>query len=208
MTDLCLPNKSFLTPLEQLYKLDTDFLKIEERAGTLTIRSYPPTYESLVRIIIGQQLSTRVADTIFSRLCNLMLITPENTSTCSDEDLRAVGLSRAKVNTCKDLANEILQESLCFNSFLGLSNQAIATQLIQIKGIGNWTAAIFLLFCLERLDALPVSDLAIQVGYQRLKELLIRPSAKELTKLMEPIRPYGGVAAHLLWHYYRYLNQK
>jgi len=208
MTNANLPNNSLLLALEQLYKLDRDFIKIEQLAGTLTVRSHPATFNSLIRIILGQQLSTKVADSIFAKLSNSIEVTPENIAACSEADLRAVGLSRAKVNTCKAVADGILQQTLCLDAFADLSNQSIAAQLTQIKGIGTWTADIFLLFCLDRLDVFPASDLAIQVGYQKLKDLPTRPTAQELVKRMESIDPYGGVAAHLLWHYYRYLNQR
>ncbi|MDX2214461.1 MAG: hypothetical protein SFY66_14315 [Oculatellaceae cyanobacterium bins.114] len=76
-------------------------------------------------------------------------------------------------------------------------------QLTQIKGIGVWTAEVYLLFCLNRLNSFPASDLAIQVGYQRLKSLDHRPTRSELLSLTQPLDPYRGAVAHLLWHYYR-----
>jgi DNA-3-methyladenine glycosylase II len=88
-----------------------------------------------------------------------------------------------------------------------LSWQAIA-QLTQIKGIGVWTAEVYLLFCLERLSSFPASDLAVQIGYQRLKKLERRPNRKELIASTDRLDPYRGAVAHLLWHYYRHLAQQ
>ncbi|ELS34732.1 HhH-GPD family protein [Pseudanabaena biceps PCC 7429] len=100
----------------------------------------------------------------------------------------------------------ILEGKIHLESFVKLPDDAIATQLLQIKDIGKWTVEIFLLFCLQRLDILTANDLAIQVAYQKLKNLSIRPTAKELIALVAPLTPYRGVVAHLLWHYYRYLH--
>ncbi len=119
-----------------------------------------------------------------------------------------MGLSRAKVASCKALAAAILEGKLDFEGFAALTDDEIASQLTQIKGIGAWTAEVFMLFCLERLDAFPASDLAIQVSYQTLKKLPDRPTRKQLIVLCEPLRSHRGAAAHLLWHYYRYLHQR
>jgi DNA-3-methyladenine glycosylase II len=193
--------------LEQIYLLDKDFKQIEAVAGKLVVRSFAPTFASLVRIIIGQQLSTKAADAIFMRLNESIEISPANMIACDVEELRKAGLSRAKINCCQQIGIAIVEEKLSIESFGELSDREIAEQLLQIKGIGKWTVEIFLLFCLERLDILPAADLAIQVSYRELKNLSDRPTAKELITLIEPLQPNLGAAAHLLWHYYRYLNR-
>ncbi len=207
MAELIKPNQHLSEAIAQLYLLDRDFKKIEVLAGNLEVRSSQPTFAALVRIIVGQQLSTKAADAIFLRLTELLEILPANIAASSSEELRSIGLSRAKVFCCQQLAIAILEQNLSIESFTEMSDQAIASQLLQIKGIGKWTVEIFLLFCLERYDILPSGDLALQVGYQKLKNLSNRPSAKELITLMEPLKPYRGAAAHLLWHYYRNLNK-
>jgi DNA-3-methyladenine glycosylase II len=136
-----------------------------------------------------------------------MEISPANIVNRDVEDLQRVGLSRAKVKCCQQLAIAILEEKISIESFAELSDREISDRLIQIKGIGKWTVEIFLLFCMGRLDILPAGDLAIQVSYQRLKNSIARPTAQELIILMEPLKPYRGAAAHLLWHYYRYLDR-
>ncbi len=204
--ELTKPNRDFRKAIAQLYLLDPDFQQIETIAGSLEIRSYEPTFASLVRIIVGQQLSTKAADAIFLRLSESLEILPSPIATCAEEELRKVGLSRAKVACCQALAMAILEGKIDLESFAKLPDEAIATQLLQIKGIGKWTVEIFLLFCLQRLDILPANDLALQVAYQKLKNLSIRPTAKELIALVTPLTPYRGVVAHLLWYYYRYLH--
>ncbi len=208
MADLIKPDLRLRKAIEQIYLVDTDFQKIEAVAGELQVRSSAPTFVALVRIIVGQQLSTKAADAIFSRLNELMEISPANIVDRDVEDLRGVGLSQAKVNCCQQLAIAIIEEKLSIESFAELTDREIAEQLLQIKGIGKWTVEIFLLFCLERLDTLPAADLAIQVSYQKLKHLSDRPTAREMIIMMEPLQPNRGVAAHLLWHYYRYLDRK
>jgi DNA-3-methyladenine glycosylase II len=207
MVDLIKPDLRLRNAIEQIYLVDADFQKIEAVAGKLTVRSFAPTFASLVRIIVGQQLSTKAADAIFLRIDKLGEISPANIVACELEELRGVGLSQAKANCCQQLAVAIIEEKLSIESFAELTDREITDRLIQIKGIGKWTVEIFLLFCLERLDTLPAADLAIQVSYQKLKNLNIRPTAKELITLIEPFQPNRGAAAHLLWHYYRYLDR-
>jgi DNA-3-methyladenine glycosylase II len=206
MMDLIKPDRHFRNAIAQLYLLDRDFQQIETVAGNLEIRSYEPTFASLVRIIIGQQLSTKAANSIYFRLSESLEILPSNIVACSEEELRTFGLSRSKVACCQSLAIAILEEKINLESFDKLSDDAITSQLLQIKGIGKWTVEIFLLFCLHRLDIFPANDLALQVAYQKLKSLSVRPTAKELITLIAPLAPYRGVVAHLLWHYYRYLQ--
>jgi DNA-3-methyladenine glycosylase II len=195
MADLLKLDLKLRKAIEQIYLVDEDFQKIEAVAGKLTVKSSPPTFASLMRIIVGQQLSTKAADAIFSRLNESVEISPENIG---------FGLSRAKINCCQELAIKVIEGELSIKSFPELSDREIFDQLVQIKGVGKWTIEIFLLFCLERLDTLPAADLAIQVSYQKLKNLSDRPTVKKVITMMEPLKPYRGVAAHLLWHYYRY----
>lgn len=208
MTNLIKPDLQLRNAIEQIYLVDEDFQQIEAVAGQLTVRNFAPTFASIVRIVVGQQLSTKAADAIFLRLNESLELSPANILACDVEELRKVGLSQSKANCCQELAFAILEDKLSIESFAELSDREISDRLIQIKGIGKWTAEIFLLFCMERLDTLPAGDLAIQVSYQKLKNSIARPTAKELTLQMEPLQPYRGAAAHLLWHYYRYLDRK
>jgi DNA-3-methyladenine glycosylase II len=208
MANLIKPDPALRNAIEQIYLVDEDFQQIEAVAGQLIVRSFTPTFVSLVRIIVGQQLSTKAADAIFLRLNESIDISPAKIVACDVEDLRKFGLSRSKANCCQELALAILEDKLSIESFFELSDREISDRLIKIKGIGKWTVEIFLLFCMERLDTLPAGDLAIQVSYQRLKSSISRPTAKELITLMEPLQPYRGAAAHLLWHYYRYLDRR
>ncbi len=117
-------------------------------------------------------------------------------------------MSRAKIATCQRLSAALLSNQLNLTTLTTLSDADAVAQLTHMKGIGAWTAEVYLLFCLERLSSFPASDLAVQVGYQRLKDLENRPTRRDLLASTESLHPYRGAAAHLLWHYYRHLAQQ
>lgn len=187
---------------------DPTFQRIETEAGPLTVRTWEAGFPSLVRIIMGQQLSSRAAQAIFQRLKAELELTPEAIAATSDTTLKQVGLSRAKIATCQRLSTAILSGQVNLNTLPALSDAEAIAQLTQIKGIGVWTAEVYLLFCLQRLSSFPASDLAIQIGYQRLHNLEGRPTRQELLISTAHLDPYRGAIAHLLWHYYRHLAQK
>ncbi len=187
---------------------DPSFQHIEAAAGPLTVRTWAAGLPSLVRIIMGQQLSSRAAQAIFQRLKAELELTPEAIAAAPDITLRQVGLSRAKIATCQRLSTAILSGQLNLTAITALSDAEAIAQLTQIKGIGVWTAEVYLLFCLQRLSSFPASDLAIQIGYQRLHNLESRPTRKELLISTSHLDPYRGAIAHLLWHYYRHLAQQ
>lgn len=171
----------------------------------MKIRRRSPDFASLVRIILGQQLSSKAAQSIFLCLNQLIELNPTQFADCPEITLKEVGLSRAKIATCKHLAASILSGQLNLETLPQLSDSLVVEKLTQIKGIGVWTAEIYLLFCLERLSIFPASDLAIQISYQKLKHLEQRPTRSELQTLTQNLEPDLGAAAHLLWHYYRFL---
>lgn len=205
LTELVPPDPDLRQAVEYVCTRDRAFAAIETEVGPLTVRRWPPGFASLVRIIVGQQLSTRAARAIFQRLNQLTELTPAQFTACSDAALKAAGLSRAKIATCRGLSEAIATHRLALDALPQLSDALVTEQLTQIKGIGPWTAEIYLLFCLGRLSSFPASDLAIQRAYQRLKALEDRPSRQGLLEMTTPLEPCRGAAAHLLWHYYRLL---
>lgn len=206
-SSLVVPSAVLRQAVDAVCECDRDFLQIEQVAGLLSVRRESGSFAALVRIVLGQQLSAKAAQAIFLRLNQLIDLTPVELANCSEISLKEVGLSRAKVITCKQLADTLLAGTLNLDELSVLSDEQIIADLTKIKGIGNWTAQIYLLFCLERLNSFPASDLAIQVGYQRLKQLQHRPLPQELIGLFQPLEPWRGAAAHLLWHYYRFLSK-
>lgn len=198
------PGQELRQAVTEVCDRDPDFLQVEHMAGALTIRCWPPGFASLVRIILGQQLSARAAQAIFQRLQQQHELTPTAVATASEAALKQAGLSHAKIATCQRLSAALLNEQLNLERLSDLTDTEAIAQLTQIKGIGIWTAEVYLLFCLGHLSSFPASDLAVQVGYQQLKNLEQRPTRAELLLQTEPLAPHRGAAAHLLWHYYRH----
>lgn len=202
------PNAQMRQAVVHVCEHDRAFQTIEVEAGPLTLRKWTPGFPSLVRIVLGQQLSAKAAQAIFQRLNEQVDLTPTNFAATSEATLKRVGFSRAKIATCQRVAEAILSQQLNLDTLPELPDAKITEQLTQIKGIGVWTVEIYLLFCLERLSSFPASDLAIQISYQRLKQLEQRPTRKELMEQTQDLAPYRGAIAHLLWHYYRYLPKR
>jgi DNA-3-methyladenine glycosylase II len=201
--ELWVPSPQLRQAVEIVCDRDPDFQRIEAETGPLTVRQWAPGFPSLVRIILGQQLSSRAAQAIFHRLREAVELTPAHLAAASEATLAQVGLSRAKIGTCQRLSQAILWGQLDLDGLNRMSDPDAVGSLLQIKGIGAWTAEVYLLFCLKRVSSFPASDLAVQISYQRLKNLDHRPTRKELLANTDFLDPYRGAAAHLLWHYYR-----
>jgi DNA-3-methyladenine glycosylase II len=160
-------------------------------------------YGALVRAIIGQQLSVAAARAIYGRLTALFDGRPPTPQELLDQDpevLRpAVGLSRAKVVFLRSLAEHVLNGELELDALHALGDDEVLAALTAVKGIGEWSAHMFLMFQLERPDVLAVGDLGIRRAAQRAYRLPDPPSVAELTHLAEPWRPYRSAACRLLW---------
>ncbi len=161
-------------------------------------------YAALVRAIVGQQLSVRAARAIYDRLLARFDGHPPTPPQILDDDpdaLRvAAGLSHAKVRYLRSLAEHVASGELELDRLEQLSDDEVMAELVAVKGIGAWSAHIFLMFTLGRPDVLAVGDLGIRRAVQRAYELPELPSAAELTELAEPWRPYRTAACVLLWH--------
>lgn len=163
-------------------------------------------FRALVRSIVSQQLSVKAADTIHTRFEALFhagrsrrLPTPARVMAVSDEDLRGVGLSRMKVSFIRDLCRRVLDGSLRLAEIERLDDEEVIRELVAVKGIGRWTAEMFLMFRLHRPDILPVGDLGIVRGFQRVYGWPRPPSPAKMTKTAEAWRPYRSVACWYLW---------
>ena len=157
---------------------------------------------TLVRAIVGQQLSSKAAATIFGRLRGLMPdgeITVSGLQALDDTALRGVGLSTQKLGYLRDLCGRIADGRLRLDELEALTDEEIIERLIAVKGFGRWTAEMFLMFRLQRPDVLPVGDLGICTAVQRIYRLRQRPKPKRLTQIGEAWRPYRSVACWYLW---------
>ncbi len=158
-------------------------------------------FHVLVQAIISQQLSTRAARTIGQRLAALYDgdLTPQAVTATEDPALRGVGLSGQKVRYLRDLCEKVRDGSLVLQSLTGLPDEEVIAALTQVKGIGRWTAEMFLMFRLHRPDVLPVGDLGILKAVQQAYGLRQPPTAVRLAEIGEPWRPYRSVACWYLW---------
>jgi DNA-3-methyladenine glycosylase II len=158
-------------------------------------------FHALLHAIIAQQLSTKAARTIEGRFSALFdgNPTPVAVSRVSDEQLRAVGFSGQKVTYVRDLCARILDGSLTLHALDAMTDDDVIQALTSVKGIGRWTAEMFLMFRLHRPDVLPVGDLGIVKAVQRAYKLRTLPSPERLTKIGETWRPYRSVACWYLW---------
>jgi DNA-3-methyladenine glycosylase II len=159
-------------------------------------------FSALVRAITGQQLSTKAATTIYGRMVALMpggVPTPAGFACVSDEELRTAGMSRQKIAYLRDLCGKITAEVLDLTALDMLPDEEVINALVTVKGIGRWSAEMFLIFRLHRPDVLPVGDLGIVVAVQRAYRLRTRPKPDRLRKIGEAWRPYRSVASWYLW---------
>lgn len=158
-------------------------------------------YSALARAIVYQQLSGKAAATILGRVVAAAggTLTPAAVTAVSDEDLRAAGLSKQKLGYLRDLSSKTLLGEVAIEGLHGLPDEEIVAALRAVKGIGLWTAQMFLMFRLGRPDVLPVHDLGIRKGVQRLCRLRSLPLPPKIETIAEPWRPYRSVACWYLW---------
>ncbi len=167
----------------------------------LAARQHANPFKALARAIVGQQLSAKAAATIFSRFEGLYeaFPTPAQVLATTDERLRGVGLSSQKLGYLRDLCQRIEEGQLPLEVLERMEDEAIIEALTQVKGVGRWTAEMFLIFRLQRPDVLPVGDLGIVRAVQRAYKLRKAPSPDRLTRIGEAWRPYRSVACWYLW---------
>ena len=188
--------------LQALDRLDADLKAARARWGNPPDRFSQPGFSALVRIILGQQISRAVANTLWSRMTKHSWCDAPALATLDYTALQNIGLSRRKAEYIIDLAKAEAEGHLDLEA-LGQQPAEIFTQkLIAYRGVGGWTVSNYRLFCLADLDAWPGNDLALMETVKRLKNLPARPSHAEMDKLAHSWMPYRGAAALLLWHLY------
>jgi DNA-3-methyladenine glycosylase II len=173
-----------------------------DAVGPFSLQLEPSQFRMLVRSIISQQISTKAARAIHKRVQGLVkprLITAENLSRFSTDELRSAGLSPQKIRYIIDLTEKVTSGELKLRRLGRLPDEEIIEQLIVVKGIGRWTAQMFLMFCLGRLDVFPHDDLGIRSAIKRLYELDELPDKTSAIRIATPWRPYASVASWYCW---------
>ncbi|WP_068311287.1 DNA-3-methyladenine glycosylase family protein [Polycladidibacter hongkongensis] len=193
--------------LAALLLVDPGLSEAVEVAGELPLRRRAADFPSLCNIVVSQLLSVAAARTIWGRVEALIVpFTPERLLGFADEELRAAGLSGAKVRTLQAIAREV-QAGLDLVHLCEQSGEDAHKHLCKIKGIGPWTADVFLLFCAGHPDVFPSGDVALQNAVQMLQGLDKKPVGKELDAIALRWAPYRGTAARLFWAYYGAIKQ-
>lgn len=195
----------FAEATQWLSNVDNDWHQLIQQVGVCTLQptTYTEPYEALMRAVAYQQLSTKAGDAIFAkfktRFCG-NIPTPTSLVETHFDDLRACGFSGRKVETLQGIAKAALSGIVPTRALADqMSNEALIEQLVTLKGIGQWTVEMMLIFTLGRLDVLPVNDLGVREGYKRLKSLPNAPKPKVLAEIGLAWQPYRTVASWYLW---------
>jgi DNA-3-methyladenine glycosylase II len=196
-------SSSIKAHVEMLASREPAFARVVEQHGIPQPRNSDPGAHTLLRTIVGQQVSVAAARSMWAKIEAAFGAPPDLTRllNASDEELRAAGMSRQKAGYIRSLAQLVISGELDLEALPEDDEEAIAL-LTKIKGIGRWSAEIYLLFAEGRPDVFPAGDLAVLIELGRLKGLPEKPSEKQLREIAEAWRPYRGAAAVLAWHSY------
>ena len=196
--------------LNHLKKSDQILASIITRVGPYKITYREATFEALARAILFQQLSTKAARTIYGRFEEAAggKVTPEAIQNLSVGEMRRAGLSKQKIGYIRDLAEHALGGRLDFANFHTMSDEEVMVALTDIKGIGEWTAHMFLIFALRRPNVLATGDLGVRTAIQRAYKRRKLPSPKEIEKIAACWHPYRSVACWYLWRSLEFTPKK
>lgn len=193
-----------MTPLKHLCNADPILAAVIQKVGPLeTSRDREDHFRALCRIVVGQQLSVAVARSIWNRVEAHFSpdFSPHAVLETSEEQLRTLGLSGAKARYLLALATHINEGKLQIERLETLPDEEIAREIVEVKGLGPWSADMFLMFHLNRPDVLPVGDLGIREAIKRLYGLENRPDAARMTQIAESWRPFRTLASRYLWKF-------
>ena len=190
--------------VSELMKIEPKFVEAVSLSGVPKIRKSELGFKSLFKTIVGQQLSTTAANSIWNRLYDNGVTVPIALLASEDGFLRSLGLSKTKIRYAKGLA----LADIDYEEFLNKPDDYIIQKLLTMKGIGMWTAQIYLMFSLRRTDVFAAGDLALKEGVRILFDLEMRPSADELTVIAERWQPFRTIAAMIIWNYYGYMKRQ
>jgi len=198
-----LDEQFFSQAVRELCERDRDLASVVEKFGLPPFWKREPGFPTLVYIILEQQVSLASARALYSRLQEAVRpFTPNRFLKLTETEMRRLGFSRQKTHYTRLLADAIHRRQLKLQALHKLEDKLAHEQLTSLKGIGDWTADIYLLSALRRPDIWPIGDLALATAVQEVKRLRNRPSPERLEKIGAPWRPWRAVAARLFWHAY------
>ena len=183
-----------------LTQKDDVLKRIISEFGLPIIQKREEGFASMCHIILEQQVSIASAKAAYEKLVNLVgKVDPFTIHNATDEDLRSCGISRQKTIYLKDVAQRVIRKELSFSSLPMKTEQQIRNELIQIKGVGNWSIDVYLMFCMQSQDIIPLGDIAIK---NTLIELYNCQSEEEMLAVSSNWKPYRTLASFIIWHYY------
>ena len=187
--------------INHLKKSDPVLRAIIERIGPFRMEYGPPEFHSLAEAIVYQQLNGKAAVSIFKRFAGLAgePVTPEGILKLTDEQMRSVGLSKQKSSYLRDLAERAMSGQLNFGKLHEMTDEEVIKHLTQVKGVGVWTAQMFLMFTLKRSNVLPTGDFGVQTAIKKHYNKRKLPKPAQMEKLAKPWEPYRSVACWYLW---------
>ena len=186
-----------------LARRDKDLASVLKQYGPPPLWGRKPGFPTLVQIILEQQVSLASAAALYRRLNKSVVpFRPDRMLLMGEPHLRSMGLTRQKTAYCLHLSESLCEKRLNLNQLSRLNDEDAKSRLMEVKGIGSWSAHIYLLMALRRPDVWPANDLALAVAVKHLKKLNSKPDPDELLKLAEPWRPFRSVAARMLWQHY------
>jgi DNA-3-methyladenine glycosylase II len=201
------PPPPALAAIDTLIRIDPDFVRILDRAGPLPWRTRTPGFPGLLQAIVAQMISNQAAAAIWGRLRAIPgALDPATLIELPDAALLKAGLSRPKVVHARALATAFVDGTLSADRIALLDDEAAIVAIGSVKGLGRWTAEIYLLFALGRLDVFPSGDIALAAAVADLKGLPMRPIPKTLRELAIAWQPVRSLAARLLWHHWRHVT--
>jgi DNA-3-methyladenine glycosylase II len=180
---------------------DSILAEIIERVGPLKPAYREPTFESLVRAIVFQQLNGKAARKIYDRFAEAAggTVTPESVLALSEERMKACGLSRQKLSYIRDLAAKTLAKEIVFEELKKMKDEAVIEHLTRVKGIGTWSAHMFLMFALRRPNVMPTGDYGIRAAMKKAYRKRKLPRPDEMIKIAKKWEPYRTLACYYLW---------
>ena len=188
---------------KKLATSDPHFSELISKIGLPRERYREPTLATLIHIIVSQQISLTAAESIWRKFnAEISNVTPNSIINLGAQGLREIGFTRSKSTATLNLCQQMQDKTFDINAISSMDDHNAKNYIMRLRGFGEWSASIFLIFCLGRADVWPSGDVALQEATRSLKKLSFRPTPKQMDKISLAWQPWRSTAAHLLWHYY------